>query len=93
MEGLLRATFGLNIPRFCNDIIHVVFDEPLNEKVQPFDIHDVKMRFQQSYESPHPSFDDEEKMKYQMLLEAAMGNFMMAALHFQNYRSLCSYFI
>lgn len=38
MEGLLRATFGVDIPRSKDDILHDVVDEPLDEGVKPFDM-------------------------------------------------------
>ena len=37
IEGLLGATFGVDIPRSKNDILHDVVDEPLDEGVEPFD--------------------------------------------------------
>ncbi|KAJ8433623.1 hypothetical protein Cgig2_023562 [Carnegiea gigantea] len=40
MKGLLRAAFGVDIPRCKDDILHDVVDEPLDEKVEPFEIYD-----------------------------------------------------
>ncbi|KAJ8423196.1 hypothetical protein Cgig2_019238 [Carnegiea gigantea] len=36
MEGLLRAAFGVDMPRCKHDILHDVVDEPLDEEVEPF---------------------------------------------------------
>ncbi|KAJ8431283.1 hypothetical protein Cgig2_014329 [Carnegiea gigantea] len=40
MEGLLRAAFGVDMPRSKDDILHDVVDEPLDEEVEPFLIND-----------------------------------------------------
>ncbi|KAJ8442432.1 hypothetical protein Cgig2_018709 [Carnegiea gigantea] len=39
MDGLLKATFGVDIYRCKDDILHDVVDEPLDEGVEPFDIY------------------------------------------------------
>jgi len=36
MEGLLRAAFGVDMPRCKDDILYDVVDEPLDEEVEPF---------------------------------------------------------
>jgi len=38
MEGLLRAAFGVDIPRSKDDILHDVVDKLL-DGVEPFDIY------------------------------------------------------
>ena len=71
MEGLLRAAFGVDIPRCKVDILHDVVDEPLDEGVEPFDTYGEQISSEQFYESTNPPLDDEEKMKYQRLLDAS----------------------
>jgi len=71
MEGLLRVAFRSDIPRCKDDILHDVVDEPVDEGVEPFDIYGDQISSEQLYKLANPPFDDEEKVKYQRLLDAS----------------------
>ena len=71
MDGLLRAAFGVDIHRSADDTIPNVVDELLDEGVEPCDVYDEQIPGGQFFESPNQSFDNEEKVKYNKLLQAA----------------------
>ena len=67
----MREAFGVNIPGSRDDILHDAVDKPLDEGVESFDMYDDHMTSKQFYESTNPPLYDEEKVKYQRLLEAS----------------------
>jgi len=71
MDGLLRVAFGVDIPRSKDGILHDVINEPLDEGVEPFDMYADQISSKQFYKSANPPLDDEEKVKYQRLLEVS----------------------